>query len=52
MNPHLEEGVLHPATGAALELVIRIWQDGGRSDAGVRFVVERAGGQVIRDGRI
>lgn len=34
VNPCLEEGVLHPAAGAALDLVIRIWQDGGRPAQG------------------
>lgn len=33
----LEEGVLYPATGAALELVIQIWQD-GRCGVGAGFV--------------
>lgn len=39
-NPRLEEGVLYPATGAALELVIQIWQDGW-SCVGAGFVDER-----------
>lgn len=52
MNPRSEEGVLHPATGAALGLIIQIWQNGGWSGKEAGFIDKRPDGQVIGDERI